>query len=186
MKKEEIFENRREVGKKICEHIRKNNRQMLNVKFFPERPYCDGNKKYKLSAANYLRLISSENKSIYNRDPRWVTKEETQKNGWTLKEYAESELLEVWQKSSDDEQECLLIEFYNASDIIEKEIKQQKNEILDNVLEFLKVRGLLSEIEKNPDRVFEAASQAQVILKKNSSRKNKTNSRKNNSQRVFQ
>ena len=225
MKKEEIFENRREVGKKICEHIRKNNRQMLNAKFFPERPYCDGKKKYKLSAANYLRLISSENKSIYNRDPRWVTKEETQKNGWTLKEYAESELLEVWQKSSDGEQECLLIEFYNASDIIEKETKQQKNETLDNVLDFLKVRGLLeedeeiitfqdgvdaikkyaeengadeltiiltvqmfiaesklktkiesylptypeevlSEIEENPDVVFEAASQAQVILKK--------------------
>ena len=148
MKKEEIFENRREVGKKICENIRKNNRQMLNAKFFPERPYCEGKKNYKFSAANYLRLISSDNKSIYNSDPRWVTKEEIQRNGWTLKEDAESELLEVWQKSSDSEQEGLLIEFYNASDIIEKETKQQKDETLDNVLDFLKVRGILDEDEE--------------------------------------
>ena len=74
---------------------------MLN--FFPERPYYDGKKKYKFSAANYLRLISSENKSVYNSDPRCITKEEIQRNDWTLKEDAESELLEVWQKSSDSE-----------------------------------------------------------------------------------
>ena len=126
MTQEEIFENRREVGRKICKQIRENNYQMTNAKFFVERPYCDGTKNYKFSAANYLRLMSSDKKVIRSCDPRWVLKDEIKNNGWTLKENAKSELLEVWEKSSDGEQECFLTEFYNAADIEEKENLSKK------------------------------------------------------------
>ncbi len=225
MTQEEIFENRREVGRKICQQIRENNYQMSNAKFFVERPYCDGAKNYKFSAANYLRLMLSNKKVIRSCDPRWILKDEIKNNGWTLKENAKSELLEVWEKSSDGKQECFLTEFYNAADIEEKENFLEKNQSLEKIVEFLKVRGLLAEfeeiisfqncideikkyaaengadeltkiltvqmfvvesslkikienflstyleeilteIEKNPDKLFYAASQAQSILKK--------------------
>ena len=68
MTRAEIFENRREVGKKLCGQIRQNDGQMINAKNFLERPYYDGEQKYKFSTANYLRLLSAEN--IYS-DPRW-------------------------------------------------------------------------------------------------------------------
>ena len=148
MTQEEIFENRREVGRKICKQIRENNYQMPNAKFFVERPYCDGAKNYKFSAANYLRLMSSNKKVIRRCDPRWVLKDEIKNNGWTLKENAESELLEVWEKSSDGEQKCFLTEFYNAADIEEKENCSEKNQSLEKVVEFFKVRGLLAEFEE--------------------------------------
>ena len=67
MTRAEIFENRRDVGKKICEQIRQNDGQMINAKNFSERPYYDGEKKYKFSTANYLRLMSAEN--IYDDPP---------------------------------------------------------------------------------------------------------------------
>ena len=244
MTQEEIFENRREVGRKICKQIRENNYQMPNAKFFVERPYCDGVKNYKFSAANYLRLMSSEKKIIRSCDPRWVTSDEIKNNGWTLKENAESELLEVWAKNSDGEQECFLTEFYNAADIEEKENWLEKNQSLEKVVEFLKVRSLLAEfeeiisfqncveeikkyaegngadeltkifavkmfvvesglkikienflptyseeilteIEKNPDKLFYAVSQAQSILKKLRREKIKSLSIKSEVSEVF-
>ena len=96
MTREEIFENRREVGKKICEQIRQNDGQMINAKNFSERPYYDGEKKYKFSTANYLRLMSAEN--IYP-DPRWYKISDVEKNNWNLKSDAKFELLEEWQKN---------------------------------------------------------------------------------------
>lgn len=225
MTRAEIFENRREVGKKICRHIRENNGRMINAKFFPARPYCDGAKNYKFSTANYLRLMSADNKIIRCCDPRWVTKNEIQNNSWTLNKNAESEILEVWEKSSDGEKECLMMEFYNAADIAEKESFKPENKSLENIIEFLQERKMLtgfdeiisfqdcidamkkyaeengadeltkifavqmfivesklnikiesclptyseeilSKIEKNPDKIFESANQAQSILKK--------------------
>ena len=47
MTRAEIFENRRDVGKKLCEQIRQNDGKMINAKNFSERPYYDGEKKYK-------------------------------------------------------------------------------------------------------------------------------------------
>ena len=90
MRREEIFENRREVGKKLCEQIRQNDGQMINAKNFLGRPYYDGEKKYKFSTANYLRLISAEN--IYS-DPRLYKIDDVEKNNWTLKSDANFELL---------------------------------------------------------------------------------------------
>ena len=145
MTRAEIFENRRDISKKIYEQIRENGGRMLRAKYFPERPYCEGKKNYKFSAANYLRLMSSENKIIQNRDPRWVQIDDIKNNSWTLKENAESELLEVWEKSSNGEHECFLIEFYNAADILEKEKLQIDNQSLEDVIEFLQECEILEE-----------------------------------------
>lgn len=63
MTRAEIFENRRDVGKKICRQIRENNGRMINTKFFPARPYCDGVKNYKFRTANYL-IVNFEEKYL--------------------------------------------------------------------------------------------------------------------------
>lgn len=76
MTRVEIFENRREIVRKICKQIRQNDGQLLNSKFFIERPYCDGKKNYKFSMANNLRLMSSDNKIICEGDPRWISADE--------------------------------------------------------------------------------------------------------------
>ncbi len=135
MTRGEIFENRREVGKKLCEQIRQNDGQMINAKNFSERPYYDGEKKYKFSTANCLRLMSAEN--IYY-DPRWYKIFDVEKNNWKLKTDANFEMLEEW-----EEQESLLTKFYNASQIEEIEKYSSANKNLEEVLEFLQNRGLL-------------------------------------------
>ena len=144
MTRAEIFENRREVGRKICKQIRDNGGRLLNAKYFVERPHCDGEKNYKFSMANNLRLMSSNNKNICEGDPRWIPADEITKNSWKLKENAKAELLEVWTKSSDGEQECFLTEFYNTSEIEEKEQFKIENQTLEEMVEFFEVRGLLS------------------------------------------
>ena len=146
MNKEKIFENRREVAKKICQDIRANNRLMLNAKYFSERPYCAGSKPYKFSTANYLRLLSSDNEIIRKGNPCWFPATEIKSNDWSLKENAIPVLLEVWTK--DAEQQCSLTEFYNASDILGKESFKQKNQSLETVLNFLKERGILEVDDK--------------------------------------
>lgn len=146
MTREKIFEDRREVARKICQDIRANNGLMLNAKNFSERPYCDGVKPYKFSTANYLRLISSDNEIIRKSDPRWVPATEIKSNDWTLKENAVPMFLEVWTEDAD--KECFLTEFYNASDIWGKESFQQKNQSLETVLKFLKERRILEVDDK--------------------------------------
>ena len=108
---------------------------MINAKNFSERPYYDGEKKYKFSTANYLRLMSAEN--IYD-DPRWYKISDVEKNNWKLKADAKFELLDEW-----EEQECLLTKFYNASQILEVEKYSTENKNLEEVLKFLQNRGLL-------------------------------------------
>ena len=78
--REKIFENRREVAKKICQDIRVNNGRMLNAKYFSERPYCDDATPYKFSTANYLRLISSDNEIIHKGNSRWFPATEIKNN----------------------------------------------------------------------------------------------------------
>lgn len=136
MTRAEIFENRREVGKKLCEQIRQNDGQMISAKNFFERPHYDGEKKYKFSTANYLRLMSAEN--VYT-DPRWYKICDVEKNNWRLKVDAKFEMLEEWQ-----DQECLLTKFYNASEILEIEKYSPKNKSLEEILKSLQVRGILS------------------------------------------
>lgn len=72
MLKEEIFANRRAIAKKICQDIRANGGRMTKAKYFSERPYCGGEKSYKFSTANFLRLLSSDNAAILKRNPRWL------------------------------------------------------------------------------------------------------------------
>lgn len=146
MTREKIFEDRREVARKICQDIRAHNGLMLNAKYFSERPYCDGVTPYKFSTANYLRLISSDNEMIRKSDPRWFPATEIKSNDWTLKENAVPVFLEVWTK--DSEQQCSLTEFYNASDIFWKKSFQQKNQSLETVLNFLKERRILEVDDK--------------------------------------
>ena len=62
-----------------------------------------------------------------------------------MKENASAELLEEWQN---DSTECFLKEFYNASDIEEKEPLKIEKSSLDYVLDFLLVRGILDNNEK--------------------------------------
>lgn len=137
MNQEELIENRQAVSLRLCEQIRQNNNQLIKAKNFEERPYSDGEKKYKFNNANYLRLLSSERNY---RDPRWYSVEDIQKNKWTLKENAKAELLEERQ---DNSTKCLLKEFYNASEIEEKEPLKIEKQSLGDVLDFLIVRGIL-------------------------------------------
>ena len=76
MLKEEVFENRRVVAKKICQDIRANGGRMIKAKYFSERPYSDGSKSYKFSSTNFLRLLSSDNEVIRKGDPRWFSGDE--------------------------------------------------------------------------------------------------------------
>ena len=62
----------------------------------------------------------------------------SKKKNWELKEKAESEKLEEWQ-----EENCLLTEFYNAKDIIGVQNYKLEEAALENVIEFLEVRGLI-------------------------------------------
>ena len=142
MNQEELFENRRAVSLRLCEQIRQNNYQLIKAKYFKERPYCDGEKKHKFNNANYLRLLAAERN--YS-DPRWYSVDDIQKNKLKLKENAKAELLEEWQN---DSTECFLKEFYNASDIEEKETLKIEKTSLDYVLDFLLVRGILDNNEK--------------------------------------
>ena len=64
MNSDEIFDNRRAIAKKICKAIRYNGGQLLNARFFPERPFCDDTNSYKFSSANFLRLLASNNEII--------------------------------------------------------------------------------------------------------------------------
>lgn len=141
MNREEIFENRHEVARKIYHDIRTNNGLMLNAKYFSERPYCDGAKPYKFNGVNYLRLLSSDNEIICKGNPRWFTADEIKRNDWRLKENAVPVFLEVWTKET--EQQCSLTEFYNAADILQMDSFQPKNQSLDTVLEFFQERGLI-------------------------------------------
>lgn len=141
MLKEEIFENRRAVAKKICQDIRANGGRMAKAKYFSERPYNDGKKSYKFSSANFLRLLSSDNEIICEGDPRWLCVDEIKNNDWTVQEDAIPKLLEVWNRGG--KQECSLIEFYNVADILGQEKFKSEEETLESVLEFLRERGLL-------------------------------------------
>ena len=148
MNTDEIFENRRAVAKKICQSIRKNSGQLVNAKFFLERPYCADSHSYKFSSANFLRLLAADNDAICKCNPRWISADEIKNNGWSLRQHAKPELLEVWTKSSDGKQICFLQEFYNAWSILDKDSFTPKNQELETIIENLQALGL---IEKETD-----------------------------------
>ena len=143
MNTDEIFVNRRAIAKKICKAIRYNGGQLINARFFPERPFCDDTNSYKFSSANFLRLLASNNEIIRKCDPRWVSSVVIKNNKWSLREHAQPELLEVWNKSSDGGQLCSLTEFYNAKDILDKDSFTSENQELENIINFFQTRGLL-------------------------------------------
>ena len=140
MNKEEVFENRKEIIKILCDDIRKNG-YMGNAIYFIKRPYHDGEKQKKFSGANYLRLLSSRNEIIKKCDPRWYTEEEIKSKCWKLKENAESVELEVW----DENQECTLTKFYNAADIEEKEECLIKWHSLEKAIKYLQSVKILEQ-----------------------------------------
>ena len=131
MNTDEILVNRRSIAKKICKAIRDNGGQLLNARFFPERPFCDDTNSYKFSSANFLRLLASNNEIIRKCDPRWVSSSVIKNNNWSLRQSAQPELLEVWTKSPDGEQLCFLTEFYNAKDILDKNSFTSDNQELE-------------------------------------------------------
>lgn len=143
MLKDELFQNRKIIGEKICAQIRRDGGRFKNAKYFKTRPYYDGAKKYKFSAANFLRLLASENPSICFGDPRWYKIEDIENNGWSLKNTATPELLEDWTRTPVGEQNCCLQEFYNASDILEKDAWTPEFLSLETALEFLQTRKIL-------------------------------------------
>lgn len=143
MNTDEIFVNRRSIAKKICKAIRDNGGQLLNARFFPERPFCDDTNSYKFSSANFLRLLASNNEIIRKCDPRWVSSSVIKNNNWSLRQHAQPELLEVWTKSADGGQLCFLQEFYNAKDILDKDSFKPENQELENIINFFQTRGLL-------------------------------------------
>lgn len=57
MTRDEMFENRREVAKKLLSSLREYG-SLGKANTFSTRPYCDGEKKYRFSMANYLRLAA--------------------------------------------------------------------------------------------------------------------------------
>lgn len=143
MNTDEIFENRRAVAIKICQSIRKNGGQLLNAKFFLERPYCADSHSYKFSSANFLRLLAADNDAICKCNPRWFSADEIKNNGWSIRQHAKPELLEVWTKSSDGKPVCFLQKFYNAWNILNKDSFKSKNQELENIIENLQARGLI-------------------------------------------
>lgn len=138
-----MLESRRSIVLKLCRHIRQNNYQMIKAKNYSERPYCDGEKKYKFNTANYLRLLATERNY---KDPRWYTVEDIQQKHWSLKENATPELLEDIKYTPAGGSEYFLREFFNAEDLKEVEPLQIENQPLEEVLDFLIVREIL---EKN-------------------------------------
>ena len=149
MKADEIFDNRRVVAREICRIVGENSGQLANAKYFLERPYCAGAKTYKFSTANYLRLLASNNKVIQECDPRWFSIDEIKNSGWTLREHAQAELLEIWSKTTDGGQEGYLQEFYNARDILEKDSFEPENQELESIISFFQVRGLIQQVAES-------------------------------------
>ena len=70
MDSKEILETRRSVGRKLYRRIRQNYFQLIKVKNFSERPYYDGDQKYKFSTANYLRLLAAKKNTAMGADVR--------------------------------------------------------------------------------------------------------------------
>ncbi|MBQ3441746.1 MAG: hypothetical protein IJG33_00735 [Selenomonadaceae bacterium] len=149
MKADEIFDNRRVIAGEICRIVGENGGQLANAKYFLERPYSVGEKTYKFSTANYLRLLASNNKAIQECDPRWFSIDEIKNNGWTLREDAQAELLEVWNKTTEGSQEGYLQEFYNARDILEKDSFAAENQELETIINFFQVRGLIQQVAES-------------------------------------
>ena len=145
MNTDEIFANRRAIATDICRSIRENGSKLLNAKHFLERPYSDGEHSYKFSSANILRLLAADNDALRRYNPRWVSVDEIKNNGWSLREHSEPVLLEVWSKSSDGEQSCSLIEFYNAWSILDNNSFTPDNQELETIIENLQARGLFEQ-----------------------------------------
>ena len=139
MDNKEILENRRKIILDICQHIRLNHFKLMNAKNFSERPYLDGEIKRKFNTLNYLRILAADRN--YS-DPRWFSLHDIQINHWTLKENAAPEFLEVIKDGSTS-----LQEFFNAADVNELEKFETENRSLDEVLDFLIVRGILESDE---------------------------------------
>ena len=147
MTRNEIFENRREVAKRLLASLRKNGR-LGRANYFSTRPYCDGEKKYRFSMANYLRLAAMNHHYTDLHDPRWYTKEDISSNGWTLKEYARPEQLEVWSKSPDGTKVCELMDFYHVTDMPDMERLPEKETSLKECLTDLRAKSVLEVSDK--------------------------------------
>ena len=89
-----------------------------------------------------MRLLASNNEIIRECVPRRVSVDDIKNTGWSLRENAKPELLEVRSKSADGVQECFLSEFYNESDIVEKDSFAEENQTLENIIAFFQARGL--------------------------------------------
>ena len=146
----ELFLNRREIAKKICSTIRKNNGKLINARYFIERPYCDCTNPYKFSSANFLRLLAADNDAIRKCNPRWVSEDDIKINGWALRQNSKPELLEVWTKSFDGSQTCSLTKFYNAWDILDDNSFTPQYRSLEDIIDFFQARRL---IEKRTDMI---------------------------------
>lgn len=142
MNREEIFNQRREIAQRLLRPLRMDG-HLGAARDFSTRPYADGEKKYRFSMANYLRLAASEHFRSGLSDPRWYTMEDISRNGWTLKENADSEKLEVWTKSSTGEQICNLVDFYHAGDVDGKAPFEGKEVSLADTLKSLQSKNLL-------------------------------------------
>ena len=78
--------------------------------------------KFPKNLAHAFKTAFIKNENIKKYNPRWYTDEEIKNKGWKLKEKAESVELKIW----DENQECTLTKFYNATDIEEEEEYQIK------------------------------------------------------------
>ena len=143
MNSNELFVNRREVAKKICSAIRKNNGQLINAHYFLERPFCDCANPYIFSSANFLRLLATDNDAIHKCNPRWVSSVDIKTNNWALRQNSTPVFLEIWDKSPDGAQTCSLTEFYNAWDILDNYSFTPQYRSLEEIINFFQARGLL-------------------------------------------
>lgn len=85
MNREEIFNQRREIAQRLLRPLRMDG-HLGAARDFSTRPYADGEKKYRFSMANYLRLAASEHFHSGLRDPRWYTftNKQNRVGGWPL------------------------------------------------------------------------------------------------------
>lgn len=98
--------------------------------------------------ANYLRLAAVNYHYTDLQDPRWYTKEDISRNGWTLKEYAQPEQLEVWTKSPDGTKMCELMDFYHVTDVPDVERLPEKETSLKECLTDLRAKNVLGVSDK--------------------------------------
>lgn len=127
-----------------CLFVKKmGNRQTRNIS--PKDHIAAANARTNSAVRIICVCLSRTTMSLVNATRAGSTDDEIKNNGYSLRENAKPELLEVWSKSADGVQECFLSEFYNESDIVGKDSFKVENQSLENIIANFQARGLIEQ-----------------------------------------